>query len=183
MTQRHLMLNAILGSLALLVAVSSANAEGFSVGASAVRAAVKIDEAGTAIDGDSTGYRVFGEYMFNKHFGIEGGISSLGEPNDNTLPSNVHVDTEGYDLYAVAAYPVSENAGFRAKIGFASWNTETEVNDTNETHHKSTDLAMGLGGQYDINEQFSIRAEIEWIDAATSGAENIVSLGGVWRFK
>ena len=57
----------------------------------------------------------------------------------------MQVETEGYDLYAVAAYPMSENAGLFAKIGFASWNTETEVNDTNETHHKSTDLALSIG--------------------------------------
>jgi len=184
MKQKHLMLNTILGGLTLLFAANLANAgEGFSVGASAARAAVKVQDAGMDIDGDASGLRVFGQYMFNRNFGIEGGFSSFGEPNDNTIPSNMQVETEGYDLYAVAAYPMSENAGLFAKIGFASWNTETEVNDTNETHHRSTDLALSIGGEYEISEQFAIRAEIDWFDAATSGPENLLSLGAVWRFQ
>lgn len=167
-----------------ILAVNLANAgEGFSVGASATRAAVKVQDAGIDIDGDASGLRVFGQYMFNRNFGIEGGFSSFGEPNDNTIPSNMQVETEGYDLYAVAAYPMSENAGLFAKVGFASWNTETEVNDTNETHHSSTDLALSIGGEYELSEQFAIRAEIDWFDAATSGPENLLSLGAVWRFQ
>ena len=181
---KKIMLNAVLGGLTLLFAASLAIAgEGFSIGASAARATVSVKDAGIDIDGDSTGWRVFGTYMFNKNFGIEGGVSSFGKPNDNSLPSNMQVETESYDLYAVAAYPVSEDAGFIAKLGFASWNTETEVNDTNETHHKSTDLALSLGGQYDFTERFGIRAEYEWFDHATSGAEDVVSISGVFRFK
>ena len=175
---------AVICGLALFLAASSASAgEGFSVGISAARAAISVRDAGTDIDGDASGWRVFGAYMFNKNFGIEGGFSSFGEPNDSSIPSNMQVETEGYDLYAVAAYPMSENLGFVGKIGFANWNTETEVNDTDETNHSSTDLALSLGGQYDVTEQFAIRAEIEWFDAAVSGAENILSLGAVFRFK
>ena len=134
------------------------------------------------VDGDSTGWRIHGSYMFNKNFGIEGGMSKFGSPNDKLLPSNMHVDTQSYDVYAVAVYPMGDDFGLMAKVGFIAWDTETEVNDTNTTHKTSTDLALSLGGQYDITEQFGLRAELEWFDSAISG-ELKYSLGGVIRFK
>ena len=69
-----------------------------------------------------------------------------------------------------------------AKAGYVSSNTETEVNDTNETNQTNTDLALSFGGQYDMTEQFAIRAEMEWFDSALSG-ELKYTLGGVIRFK
>lgn len=182
--RQRLTFNAVLCALLLVFAANPASQAGeFSIGASAVRAAVNVKEAGTDISGDSSGYRVFGTYMFNRHFGIEGGVSSIDAPDDTRIPANMQVETEGYDLYAVAAYPMGEKLGFVAKAGFASWNTETEIDDTDESNFRSTDLALSLGGQYDISERFSIRGEYNWFDAATSGAEDALTLGAVFRFK
>ena len=120
--------------------------------------------------------------MLNENWGFEGGLSKYGTPKDGSIPSNMHVDTEAYDLYAVYAYPVGDKAGLVAKAGFIAWDTETEVFDTNESHQTSNDMALSFGGRYDITEQFSIRAELEWFDSAISG-ELKYSLGGVIRFK
>jgi len=182
MTHNNLILKAMLGVLSLLFAASAANADGFSAGVAAVRAPVSLEESGTLVDGDSSGWRVHGTYMFNKNFGIEAGLSKFGSPNDSTLPSDMHVDTESYDVYAVAAYPLGNNGALIAKAGYVAWDSETEVNDTNTAHQTSTDLALSFGGQYDMTEQFAIRAEMEWFDSAISG-EMKYSLGGVIRFK
>ena len=181
MKHNYLISKTMLGVASLLFAASYASADGFSAGLSAVNAPVSVEEAGTDAGGGANGWRVHGQYMFNKNFGIEGGLSKYGTPNDNSIPSNMHVDTEAYDVYAVYAYPVGDHVGLIAKAGFVSWNTETEVNDTNESHQTSTDLALSFGGQYDITEQFAIRAELEWFDSAISG-ELKYSLGGVVRF-
>ena len=172
----------MLGTLSLLFATSAANADGFSIGISGVRAPVSLEESGTVVDGDSSGWRVHGKYMFNKTFGIEGGLSKFGSPNDNSLPSNMHVDTESIDVYMVAAYPMGNDSVMFAKVGYIAWNSETEVNDTNESHQRSTDLALSLGGEYDLTERFCVRAELEWFDSAIKG-ELKYSLGGVVRFK
>lgn len=181
MTHNYWILKAMLGVLSLLFAASAANADGFSAGVSAVRVPVSLEESGTVVDGDSSGWRVHGRYMFNKTFGIEGGLSKLGSPNDNSLPSNMHVDTQSMDVYAVAVYPVGNDSSLFAKVGYIAWNSETEVNDTIEAHQKSTDLALSFGGDYDITERFAIRAEMEWFESALSG-ELKYSLGGVVRF-
>ena len=182
MRHNHLILKTMFGVLSLLFAATAANADGFSVGVSAVRVPVNLESSGTTIAGDATGWRLHGSYMLNKNFGIEAGMSKLGSPNDKSLPSNTHVDTESYDVYAVAVYPMGDDASLIAKAGYVASNTETEVNDTNEAHQKNTDLALSFGGQYDMTEQFAIRAEMEWFDSALSG-ELKYTLGGVIRFK
>lgn len=183
MKRNYLILRTITGALSLLFAANAANADGFAVGVSATRAPVSIDDAGTTIAGDADGWRVFGSYMFNRNFGIEGGMSKFGSPNDKSLPADMHVDTESYDLYAVAVYPIGNNdAKLIAKVGYASWNTETEVNDENEAHYKSTDLALSFGGQYDFSERLGIRGEAEWFDSFESG-DLKYSLSAVFRFQ
>ena len=101
MLYKHMISKAILGSIPLLFVAGAVQAEGFSAGLSAVRAPVSANETNT-IGGTASGWRVHGSYMFNKYFGVEGGFSKFGSPNDNSIPSNMHVDTEAYDVYAVA---------------------------------------------------------------------------------
>ncbi len=184
MKQKYLMLNVILGAFTLLFAVNLANAdEGFSIGASVARATVEAQGLGVSVDGDADGSRVFGTYMFSKKFGIEGGYSAFGRPDDSTLASNVEVESNSYDLYAVGAYPVTEKLDLFGKIGLVHWYTEIELDETTEASVESTDLALGFGGEYGVSERFGIRAEFEWFDSDISGAVRMVSLGGVFRFK
>jgi opacity protein-like surface antigen len=152
-----------------------------SAGIAAVRAPITADNLGT-IGGSADGWRAHFKYMFNKNFGFEGGLSKYGSPDDQSVPSNMHVDTEAYDIYAVAYYPLDINdSGIYAKVGYVSMDSESEVNDTNETHHKNDTLALSFGGEYYITERFGLRAELEWFDSAISG-ELKYSLGGVVRF-
>ena len=186
MKQRNIMLNATLGGLTLLFAANLANAgEGFSIGASAARAAVDVNDVGVDVNGDASGYRLFGLYMFNERFGIEAGYSMFGEPNDSTIPAELHVETVSYDVFAVGTVPLSANFGLIAKAGFSSSNTETELGDDDdtETHQSSTDLALSFGGQYEFSERLAIRGELEWIDNNDSGLSNMISLGAVYQFK
>ncbi len=186
MKQQQLMRNTILGGLTLLFAANLANAgEGFSIGASATRASVDVQDVGIDIDGDASGYRLFGAYMFNGKYGIEVGLSTFGEPNDSTIPSDMHVETSSYDVFGVASYPLSPNFSLIGKAGVAHSHSETEVGDDDETEtrHSSTDLALGFGGEYEFSERFAIRGDVEWVDSKDAGAANMISLGGVWRFK
>lgn len=187
MKRKILKLKSIFGVLPLLLAATAANAEvlsmkGLSLGLSATRAPISFEDAGTTFGGNSDGWRVFGSYMFTRNLGVEGGMSKYGTPNDSSIPSNMHVDTESWDIYAVGAWPLSNNFDVIGKVGYVSWNTETEVNDTNETHYKSDDLALSLGGEYDLSKNFAVRGELEWFDSAVSG-DLKYSLSAVVGFK
>ena len=186
MKQQQLTRYTMLGGVTLLFAANLANAgEGFSIGASATRASVDVQDVGIDIDGDASGYRLFGGYMFNEKYGIEVGLSTFGEPNDSTIPSDMHVETSSYDVFGVVSYPLSANFSLIGKAGVAYSQTETEVGDDDETEtrHSSTDLALGIGGEYEFTERFAIRGDVEWVDSKNAGAANMISLGGVWRFK
>lgn len=182
MTHNYSKLSAGLLTLSLTFGASAANAEGFSLGLSAARAPINLEDAGTSFGGDADGFRVFGSYMLTRNFGVEGGLSKYGTPDDSSIPPELHVDTEAYDIYAVAAYPLSNNFDLIGKVGYVSWNTETEVNDTNETHYKSDDLALSFGGEYDVSKHFGIRGELEWFDSMVSG-DLKYSLSAVIAFK
>ena len=184
MKSRNPLLNTLLAALTLLFAANPASAdEGFSVGASVARASVEAQGFGQTVKGDSDGSRIFASYMFTRRFGIEAGYSDFGRPDDSTIPPNLEVEANSYDLYAVGVHPVSEKFDLFGKAGFVSWNTEIEEDETSEISSSSTDLALGFGGEYSVSDRFGIRAEFEWIDSDTSGAVQMVSLGGVFRFK
>ena len=176
----------VLGGRTLFFAADLAIAgEGFSIGASATRASVDVQDVGIDIDGDASGYRLFGSYMLNEKYGIEMGVSSFGEPDDSTIPSDLHVETTSYDVFGVVSYPLSPNFSLIAKAGVAYSQTSTELgdDDATETRNSSTDLALGFGGEYEFTERFAIRGDVEWVDSKNAGAANMISLGGVWKFK
>ena len=175
----------ILSAGLLLAASYTAVADGgFSVGASAARASVSVNDAAANIDGDATGYRLFGLYMFNRNFGIEAGISTFAEPDDNTIPTDMEVETDSFDVFAVGKYWPTDKLSLIGKAGFVESNVETEIgeNEDTERSYSSTDFALSLGGQYDLNDRFGIRAEYEWRDGQDFGANRIVSLSGIMRF-
>lgn len=164
----------------LLLAASAAYAD-WSAGISAARAPIVANDLGT-IGGNADGWRTHFKYMVNRNFGFEAGLSKYRSPDDPSVPSNMHVDTEAYDVYAVGYYPLGHNdSGIYAKVGYVSMDSESEVNDTNETHHKEDTLGLSLGGEYYFSERFGLRAELEWFDSAISG-DLKYSFGGVVRF-
>ncbi|MEQ9561046.1 MAG: outer membrane beta-barrel protein, partial [Woeseiaceae bacterium] len=95
--------------------------KGFSAGASIGYSNVGIDEDGVGVDLTGTGYKVFGTYMFNDNFGIEGGWLSLGEPSDTVGGFDLEVDADGFDVFAVGAMPVSDTFDLFAKAGVFAW--------------------------------------------------------------
>ena len=184
MKKYNLMLNAMLGGLTVLFAANLANAdEGFSIGASLARASVEAQGLGQTVDGDADGSRIFVSYMFTRKFGIEAGYSDFGRPDDNTVAPNVEVESNSYDLFAVGVQPLSDKFDLFGKLGLVRSDTEIEESETSEVSSSSTALALGFGGEYKVSDRFSIRSEFEWIDSDKSGAVNMVSLGGVLRFK
>lgn len=181
MKHKYLSMNALAGALLLTFAASTASADGFSIGVSGTRADTGFEGDATTVSGESSGYRVFGSYMFNSKFGIEGGLSKYGSPDDQSLDSNMHVDTQSYDVYAVYVRPLGSNFSVVSKVGVSTWDTETEVNDNAAGHYKNTGLALSFGGQYDFSQRYGVRGEVEWFDSVVSGSMKY-SLAGVFRF-
>ncbi|GJM27028.1 MAG: hypothetical protein DHS20C16_34430 [Phycisphaerae bacterium] len=168
---------------ALTLSTGIAAADGFSIGLSAVRADIDVNEPGLNVNGEASGMRLFGLYEFNDNFGIEAGISSFDRPNDASIPATSEVEHESYDMFAVGTLPLTEKLDVYGKAGFVSSETEVEESELSEISSSSTDLALGFGGEYDLTNRLALRAEFQWTDNPNSGAGNTMSLSGIFRFQ
>src|SRR5687768_9155571 len=64
-----------------------------------------------SVDGKDTGFKVFGGYMFNRHFGVEGAYVDLGEVSYSGdffgLPvTGGKVEVSGFNVAALGSYPI-----------------------------------------------------------------------------
>lgn len=155
----------------------------FSLGLSAANADVNVDDVNVNVHGKANGWRLFGAYEINDRYSIEGGMSTFDRPDDPTIASIPEVENESYDLFAVGKLPLSDKFEVFGKAGFVSWTTEIEESEESEFSSRSTDLALGLGGEYDLNTRLSIRGEYLWTDSNNSGASDTMSVAAIFYFQ
>ena len=156
--------------------------EGFSAGASIGTGRIEVDAPGSDFEGDDLGWKAFGAYQFGDHFGIEGGYIDFGEPDDTILGTNIEVELDGFDIFAVGTIHATENFDIFGKAGVIFWDAGISgagVSDSDD----GTDLALGFGGKYKVNDRFGIRGEWEWFDIDDSDTVWMLSIGGEFRFQ
>jgi OmpA-OmpF porin, OOP family len=193
--------NFVIALLALssLAAAPQVSARGpFYVGGSAGRSDIDGDiafpgliTAGT-VDGKNTGYKIFGGYEFNPHFGVEISLIDLGRAkySGSYLGSAVtggKVDVVGLNGSAVGIVPVSESFSLFGKIGIFAW--EASWSDvTNgvplKAQDNGADLSIGIGFNVNFTKNFSARVELERFKAGggedySSGNPNLTSSANI----
>jgi hypothetical protein len=154
-------------------------------------------ESGSAdFSGSDFGWNIYVGYDFNKYAGVELGYIDLGKPSDvvdkgyftdETIPFNHKVDVEatlnGIDLAVVGRVPLGESWDVHAKVGVIWWTpeakwTHTDVFDDGSKYQEvytekvdSTDLLVGVGGSWKLNE--NIIFGLDWTHIEFNG-------GGDW---
>jgi OmpA-OmpF porin, OOP family len=144
------------------------------------------------------GYKIFGGYLINKNFAIEGGYFDLGEFGFRalTLPTgtlNGNIKLKGLNLDLVGILPFTEKfAAFgrvgvnyaQAKDSFSGTGSVSVLNPNPSKY--DTNYKFGVGLQYALTESIGLRAEAERyrIDDAVGnkGDIDLLSLGLVYRF-
>jgi hypothetical protein len=104
-------------------------------------------DQGFSLDASDTGYKLFGRYMFNNGFGIEGGYIDFGKPDDDFLGQTAQIDAEAWSLYGVGALGLSDNFDLFAKAGFISWEADSLLNGVPVGFDDGEDLALGIGAK------------------------------------
>jgi OmpA-OmpF porin, OOP family len=185
-------------ALSGLLAVTQASAQAFvggSFGKSDIDDSIAFDgpnepliTSGT-VDGKDTAFKVFGGYMFNRHFGVEGAYVNLGEASYSGdffgLPvTGGKVEVSGFNVAALGSYPITEQFSVFGKIGLFIW--ESEASDTTgglpfSNQADGTDISFGLGVGYSFTRNLGLRAEWERFKLDDVDAD-LISLGVVWRF-
>lgn len=139
---------------------------------------------------DTGHVRIVGGYNFDRHFGIEAGLSDLGtyrvRDNSNALvgefkASAITIALRGGNTFA---------SGFSVfgKLGLASVRTQYTVQPgwtlVGSTDQRSSGLVGGVSGQYDVNSVVGIRVSLEaihFIDAEFNNSIGGLGLMAVFR--
>jgi OOP family OmpA-OmpF porin len=174
-------------------AASQASAQGFiggSIGQSDIddEIAVELITSGT-VDGKDTAWKIFGGYMFNRHFGLEFAYVDLGEVSYSgsffgAPVTGGKIEVTGFNISAIGAYPVSEQFSVFGKIGLFIW--EAEASDTTggvpfSDKEDGTDLSFGVGVSYNFTRNLGVRAEWERFESSDADA-SLITIGLLWRF-
>ena len=149
-------------------------------------------------DDDSTGFKLFGGYQFNRNFALEGGYFDLGKFGfkATTVPAGTldgRLRLRGVNLDLVGRLPVSEKFSVFGRVGVNYADTRDNFSSTgavrvlnpNPRKHDAN-IKFGAGLQYDFTEALSMRAEAERYrinDAVgNKGDVDLFSVGLVYRF-
>lgn len=209
-------LSRTLGLVALALISSSlamAQDSGWYVGGSVGRSKATIDNqkitdslvnsgfTTTSIHDDDhdTGYKVFGGYQFNRYFALEGGYFNLGRMGFTayTLPGGTldgSLKTHGLNLDLVGILPITPKFSAFARAGVTRARTSDSFSGTGAVgvptpepaDKRAWNAKAGVGLQYQINETFGLRAELERYRITDAinvrGDIDLLSAGLVIRF-
>jgi OOP family OmpA-OmpF porin len=141
------------------------------------------------VDGKDSAWKIFGGYMFNRHFGVEAAYVNLGEVSYSgafgVLPvTGGKVELTAFNVSALGALPINEQFSLFGKIGFLGW--EAEASDTTggvpfSAKDDGTDISFGVGVMFNFTPNFGVRAEYEFFQTDIGDAD-LISVGAVWRF-
>jgi OOP family OmpA-OmpF porin len=156
---------------------------GFSAGASLGYSNITIGDQGVNADFNDVGYKIFGNYMFNDNWGVEGSWLDFGNLSATIGGINAEISANGFDLFAVGSFPVSDTIDLFGKAGFLNWDASTKIDGIDQGSDNGNDLALGLGGRFSTSSNFGIRAEYEWFDIKDTNSAWLLSVGFEYSFK
>ena len=141
-------------------------------------------------DKNSLGLKVFGGYMFNEYFSVEGGYFNLGRFSYEAVPATDPVTGEykiqGANLDLLLTLPLEEVFSATARFGLLYSHCTESYSHTETLTKNSMGFKYGLGFQYDFDEEWALRGEFEnyHIEEPSEGGANIqlISIGLVYRF-
>lgn len=129
----------------------------------------------TKLDDDSTAWKVFGGYQFNKNWAAELAYTDLGkfsfEADVSAGPFATGTEygkakPACWSLSAVGILPVGNNFSLLGKAGICRWDDHARVvypatGTIEPVESTGTDLTFGLGAKYDASRNLGVRAEWE----------------------
>ncbi len=148
-------------------------------------------------------FRLAGGYNITPMFAVEAGYAMIGDSKITSVAGAATVTetlkTSSLQVAGVANYAINDAFGVFGKLGFANTKVDYTASVVGGTFvagvvtaasGSKTNLTFGLGGQYNINKQFAIRAQYEDFGKVTVGTGanagdvgiKMVSVGGVYNF-
>lgn len=109
-------------------------------------------------------WRIAGGYHFSPMLAVEVGYSMIGDSTINYVNASVTSKNSALQVAAVGSYAVAPAFDLIGKLGLSMNSnklTGTGAASYINSSNSSTALMFGIGAQYHINQQVSIRAQYE----------------------
>lgn len=146
------------------VMASPAFAEGFYLGADLGRSNASVDVQNTSFDNHDTAWGVHGGYKFSPFLAAEIGYRDFGKFDETYAnTANVSLKAHAVEASVIGSYPFNESFNVYGRLGVASVKATADLNarGRNYFHDEQTETkaVFGIGAQYAINKNFSLRTE------------------------
>jgi len=152
----------------------------------------------------SFAFKAFVGYRFHQNFALEAYYADLGDfwfQRNVTAPfggtAKADIESSGWGIDALGIFPLPRQWSLFGKAGAFYSTTKTSYTSTGAVgfapgtslnpERKEWNFKVGFGGQYDINRNFAVRAEIETYfdvgnDQTGEGNISMLSISMVGRF-
>lgn len=135
-----------------------------------------------ALGNPSVGLRIGGGYRFTENWGVEANYAQSGK---SSSVAGVDYKFTALQLAATGTYPINPQFDVYAKLGFSA--NKFDITPSVPSNSK-TSFLFGVGGQYNINQQWGVRLEYENLgdttnfSAGNQVSASTISIGGVYAF-
>jgi OmpA-OmpF porin, OOP family len=190
-TIRNKMLVAALLCGSALMAAPPAAAQfyvGGSLGWSDYKSGNAVPMTSGSVDGEDTGYKIFGGYQFNRNFAFEAAYLDLGKASYTgsvgAAPlTGGRAETTGFNFSAVGTLPLTQNFDVFGKLGMMMWETDASFvvsGVPGSQKNDGNDLTYGVGIAYNFTPNLALRAEWERFKAVDD--IDLLSIGIAFKF-
>ncbi len=130
------------------------------------------------------GARIGGGYRFTQNWGVEVNYAQSGS---SSSVGGASYKASAFQVAATGTYPINPQFDVFAKLGVSANKISTSGFSLSST--SKTDLLWGIGGQYNINQNWGVRLQYEGLGKGTGSnpggndfSLSTVSLGAVYAF-
>ena len=164
--------------------------KGFFIGAGLGQSQIEMNAGPIIIDSGNTAKTIYLGYRLpysprGINIALQGAYLDLGNANDTPMDSTISLKVDGYNLSALAYFPITRRWDMLAKAGAYLWNADLkgwapgspEFTDS----ESGTDLALGFGAAFNTGTALGFRLELESLNLL-DGAW-VASASGIYQFK
>lgn len=167
----------------LATAAHAEDTSGFYAGSGAGMYTLDFD--GLDFDESAPTLRVFGGYRLNEYVSFEAGFTNLFEASRNVSGIDVEVDGTTWDLSVRPSFPINDRFSAFGVLGWTEYDFEISASGGGVTATGSGsdgDLEYGLGGAWNVTDQWMLRGE--WLMVDVSDADfSMFSVSATYNFR
>ena len=164
--------------------------KGFYIGAGLGVSQVEMYAGPVIVDSGDTATTIFVGYRLpysprGINIALEGAYVDLGTAQDTPLDSTIDLEIDGFDLSALAYFPITRRWDIFAKAGAFIWDAQLNGSAPGSSDFSDsdtgTDLGLGFGAPFNTGTALGLRLEIERLNVLDGAWVGLAS--GFYQFK